>query len=93
MPFGGAGAENLAQSCPPCVFSIRRDTCFHPAHLIQTLSTGGGGDWGTGWARGPLSAARLTLHHLHLSRLPRTVMALQTATALQCAASRRVGGK
>jgi hypothetical protein len=59
MALGGAGAENPAQS-PPYTFSIRRDAHFHPAHPIQTLSTGGGGSVGTGWAcdlpHGPLSA-------------------------------------
>jgi hypothetical protein len=40
-PFGGAGAENLAQSRPQAFFSIRHDACFHPAHPIQTLSTRG----------------------------------------------------
>jgi hypothetical protein len=48
-------------------FSIRRDAYFHPAHPIQTLSTGASG--GTGWARdssrGPLSATRPTVRRLH----------------------------
>jgi hypothetical protein len=39
-PFGGADAENFAQSRPPCGFSIRRDACFHPAHPIQTCPGG-----------------------------------------------------
>jgi hypothetical protein len=43
---------------PSCVF-------FHPVYSIQTLSTGASG--GAGWARGPLSAARLTLRRLHSS--------------------------
>jgi hypothetical protein len=80
--FGGVGVENLAQS--------RLHAFFHPARRMFSSGTsdpnpvqGGGEIGGAGWARGPLSAARLTLRRLHSSHLSRPVMALQTATALQ----------
>jgi hypothetical protein len=77
------------KSCPvapPCGF-------FHPARRMFSFGAPdpnpvhGGATGGAGWARGsprgPLSAARLMFHRLHLSRLPCPVMALQTTTVLQ----------
>jgi hypothetical protein len=91
-PFGGAGVENLTQSCPHAVVPSGATHVFIRRTRSKPCPRGRGGgeeggDGGAGWARGsphgPLSAARPMLCCLHSSRLPRPVMALQMATALQ----------